>query len=300
MVPVSTKKRWQTPQAQYISQRTGLSDPEVAIRKLVSDLLEEAEQSTPPIDLTLVASFKNIVRIRREELLGPAMLINSANGLEIVINSADAPARQNFSIAHEISHTFFFGCSSIIEGIDRWIGQFSPKLEEEYLCDVGASSLLFPPDLMAPLIEPYGCNLDAIRRIAGIFNGSIEATAITWARLSPWDCAVVFFEEKLKPTQVRKQGQMVFTGMEDILPQPELRINHACNSPSFPFFLPKHKSVRRTGPIYACLSKEQTSGLDVFVFADGIKQVLTESLLLPYNKNGERVNRVVSLIKPVR
>jgi hypothetical protein len=278
---------------------TGLADPEGAIRKLVADLLEEAEQKEAPVNLPLVASFRGIREIRAESIQGPAMLVPTANGLEIVVNSSDPPGKRNFSAGHEICHTFFPSHTAHLSSPDRFIGYFSVGLEEEFLCDIGASALLLPPYLVSAKIDSYGCCLDAVVSLADEFEASIEATAIAWAQASPWCCAVVFFEERLKPSQLKRKNQMAFPTMEDLLPQPELRIAHACISSDFPFFLPKDKSVNREGSIYRCMAEQRTAGTDTLELHGEEKRIYAESIFAPYHRYGELTKRVVSLIRPV-
>jgi len=87
--------------------------------------------------------------------------------------------------------------------------------------------------------------------------------------------------------------------MEDQIPQPELRITHACAASGFPFFLPKYKSVSREGPIYRCVTECRTVGPDILQLHGEEKKILAESIFAPYRKNGELTQRVVSLIRPI-
>jgi len=295
---VVTRKRWLSSQARALKEMTGLADPEVAMRKLVADLLHEAEQDDAPINLPLVASVRGIVEIRAESIQGSGMLLYTPRGLEILVNSSDALGRRNFSAAHEICHTFFPDHAAHVSGTDHFIGYFSIKLEEEFLCDIGASLMLLPPHLVSAKIGRYGCCLNAVIRLADEFEASIEATAIAWAQASPWQCAVVFFEERLKPSQLKRKNQMAFPSLEDVLPQPELRIAHACASPGFPLFLPKDKSVSREGSIYRCMAEQQTTGPDTLEFHGEEKHIYAESIFAPYRKDSELTRRVVSLIRP--
>lgn len=297
VVSVRPKKKWVSSQSKALVKMTGLADPEAAIRKLVADLLQEAEQREAPINLPLVASFRQVVAIRADSLLGPAMLVSTPRGLEILVNSSDPLGRRNFSAGHEICHTFFRVDVAHASGVDQFIGHFSIKQEEEYLCDIGASALLLPPTLVSAKIGAYNCCLDEILRMSNDFESSIEAAAIAWTQCSPWPCAVVFFEETLKPIELKKKGQLPFLGMEDMLPRPELRIAHAYAAAGFPFYLPKDKSVSREGPIYRCMAEERTTGDDILELHEEQRKIHAESIFVPYRKDGKMTNRVVSLIR---
>lgn len=296
-MPVKSSKKWLSSQAKYLMEKTETNDPEVAMRELVADLLEEAGQKSIPINLPLVASFRGIIGIKSESILGTAMLVPTEHGLQILVNSSDPKSRQNFSIAHEICHTFFPG--NINEGEDHFIGQFLIRLEEEYLCDIGASELLIPPAVISAKINEHGCCLEGILSLANEAECSIEAMSISWVQTSEWPCAIVFFEEKLKPSQFKNRNQIVFPGMEDMQPRPELRITHAYVSKCFPFFLPKDKSVHREGIISRCLEELRSAGLDTLDLKGGKISIYAESIFAPYRKDGEMTKRVVSLIRPI-
>ena len=278
---------------------TGLDDPVAAIRKLVENLLEETDQKEAPIDLPVVASFRGVVEIRAEAMITAAMLVPTPQGLRILVNVADPQGRHNFSIAHEICHTLFPNYSTNpVTKVDKFVGRFSLREEEEYLCDIGASHLLLPPPLLVPKMLSYEPCLDAILHLAKDFQSSLEATAIAWAQACPWRCAVVFFEEDLKPTEAKRKDQLVLPGLEDDFKlEPQLRIALACVSSDFPFFLPKHKSVRKDGPIYHALATQsRTSGYDMLNLGGDEKKIHVESLYAPYRKEGVVQNRVVSLV----
>lgn len=293
---IKSNRLWKTHQAKALAQAMGLSDPVAAVRKLAADLLEEAEQNQAPVDLRLVASFRNIADIHLTSISGSAMLLPSEQGFIILLNSSDPLGRRNFSTAHEICHTFF-PCKESDNSTSHTVGMFSIQDEEEYLCDIGASALLLPPKLVQDEIEACGCRLDAILQIANRFRSSIEAAAIAWAQSSPWPCAVVFFEEKLKPIELRLEEQMSLPGIEKPSPRPKLRIMHACPSASFPFFLPKNKSVSADGPIYRCITEGQTVGTEKLELCGEERRLHVESILAPYHKSGKIIRRVVSLLK---
>ena len=293
------KGQWASSEARSLLECTGLDDPVAAMRKLVDNLLQEAEQKEAPINLPVVASFRGVVEIRTELIKDTAMLVPTPQGLRILVNMTDPIGRRNFSAAHEVCHTLFPNYANHpIAKVDKLLGRFSIREEEEYLCDMGASYLLLPPSLVLPRVQSYGSCLDAIIQLADDFQSSLEAAAIAWAQASPWQCAVVFFEENLKPSEVKRKDQLILPGMEDDFKlEPELRIALACVSSDFPIFLPKHKSVKRDGPIYQSLATQsRTNGIDILDIGGEQKIIRTESLYMPYRREGGLQNRVVSLL----
>jgi hypothetical protein len=79
------------------------------------------------------------VRTCRSGLIHPAagcsgLLIPVNGGYEILVCASQSAGRQNFSIAHEIIHTFF-------KEVRRTA---TPSAEEERLCNLGAAALTMP------------------------------------------------------------------------------------------------------------------------------------------------------------
>lgn len=282
------KRQWASSEARSLLECTGLDDPVAAMRKLVDNLLQEAEQKEAPVNLPLVASFRGVVEIRTELIKDAAMLVPTPQGLRILVNMTDPIGRRNFSAAHEVCHTLFPNYADHpVAKVDKFVGRFSIREEEEYLCDIGASHLLLPSTLVLSKVQSYGSCLDAIIQLADDFQSSLEAAAIAWAQASPWQCAVVFFEENLKPSEVKRKDQLILPGMEDDFKlEPELRIALVCVSSDFPIFLPKHKSVKRDGPIYHSLATQsRTRGIEILDIGKEQKIIHAESLyVLPQGR----------------
>jgi Zn-dependent peptidase ImmA (M78 family) len=293
------RKKWVGSEARSLIECTGLGDPEAAINKLVHDLLQETEQRTVPINLPVVASFRGISEIRFESMTVAAMLMPVLQGLIISVNVDDPLGRRNFSIAHEICHTLFPSYAKHpVHKVDTFTGGFPIPQEEEYLCDIGASHLLLPPSLVLTRIQSCPICLDSINQLSVDFQSSLEAAAIAWTQASPSPCAVVFFEETLKPTQIRRKNQLILPGMQsDFRLEPELRVSLTCASPSFPGYIPKYKSVDRDGVIYAALASEsRTTGKDVIELRNKRIEVEAESCYVPYRRQGTVQKRVVSFL----
>ena len=224
------KKKWAGTEARSLMECTGLGDPEAAMHKLVDDLLQEAKQSAAPINLPVVASFRGIFEIRSESMIVAAMLVPILQGLRISVSIDDPLGRRNFSIAHEICHTLFPNYAKHpVRKVDTFTGGFPIPQEEEYLCDIGASHLLLPPALVLPIIQSCHLCLDSVSQLAADFQSSLEAAAIACTQASPTPCAVVFFEETLKPIQIRRKDQLILPGMQsDFRLEPELRVSLTC------------------------------------------------------------------------
>lgn len=292
-------RHWRSPEARALAAAGGVTDPEMAVCALVDRLLVETEQTTAPVNLQLVASFRGIAGITRMRMSEAANIAPTPNGLWVCVNDDDSSGRQNFSICHEICHTLFprFRDNPTVK--DAETGVFSNGTEEEWLCDIGASRLLLPPKLLTERASGYGPSIESVIRLSEEFGASLEATAIAWIGLGLSPVAVVFFEERLKPLEVRMQTQLALPTMEEEMrAEPKLRVNLACIPSSMSLFIPRHKSVRRDGPIYASLAaRGRNNGEDVLDLRTGPAAMETDSLYAPFRLGGVLHHRVISLVR---
>ena len=129
---------------QHISQ-----DPAEIIRNLVRNELAEAKNSGwsgPPFNPRILASIMGIECQESKELTySEDAELHPTNAKTLVIRyNPDRPrTRQNFSIAHEISHTLFPEYRNQYKTYHK-ISKFDPDNEVEFLCDIGASEIILP------------------------------------------------------------------------------------------------------------------------------------------------------------
>jgi Zn-dependent peptidase ImmA (M78 family) len=113
-----------------------------------------------------------------------AILINTESGRQILYNADRPKQRVAFSIAHEITHTFF---PNSIKG-SRFRNICAEESREgnelERLCDLGAAEILMPiEDFQAIASGEY--NLNAVDRLSHFFGSSKEATIFRLATAHP-------------------------------------------------------------------------------------------------------------------
>lgn len=147
------------------------TDPERLVLRLCRDLLAQCRMTAGPSPLKILGSIRGVRRYHVQPI-SPAsgcsgILVPRDGGYEITVNSTEPTERQNFSIAHEIIHTFF-----------RDVAPYAtPSVAEEVLCDLGAAELTMPLDRFGASLTAVGLSLDGIEQCSHEFAVSFEAAA---------------------------------------------------------------------------------------------------------------------------
>lgn len=241
----------------------------IKARELLDIHVDTFGEPTAPIDVDVLAGLRGI-RISEERPFhsqDAELSPDNAGGVTMRINPDRPETRRRFSIAHEISHTFFpdYTMKEWCRTDARYRNRNNPDEHLEMLCDIGAAELLFPAPWFTRDAAAVA-NASGFIRLAADYRASREATLRRYAETSPDPLAVTFFSWKLKPTQKGIIGNPAQTNLFGISPEDEvrdairLRIEYAVPSVSFTsagFFLPKDKSVDNDGPIYRAASTGQ-------------------------------------------
>lgn len=191
---------------------------------------------------------------------------DGSGGVEIRVNRDRPETRRNFSIAHEISHTFFpdYAKRSWCRTDARYRDRNNPDDRLEMLCDIGAAELLLP-------MPWFGSSARAVRSASGLldlaaeYGASPEATLRRMAETSEEPMAAVYFAWKLKPIQKANTcaGQLGLFDDVDVQPQVQLRVDYCIPSPTLrsgPWHIPQDKSVASEGPLYLAATGSLAEG----------------------------------------
>ena len=249
---------------------TGCRDASEAIRAKARGLIElhvrEFGEPSLPISVDVLASLRSISRSEEAPVHSPdaELVPDGLGGVTMRVNTDRPETRQRFSVAHEISHTFFpdYTTKEWCRTDARYRDRQNAEDFLEMLCDIGAAELLFP--------QPwFGRDATAVTDASGIislastYHASREATIRRYTETSPDSVAAVFFTWKLKPTQIGTVGnpnQSNFFGIstdDELREALRLRIEYSVASESFKadgHFLPRDKSIAKAGPIYRAAS----------------------------------------------
>jgi len=236
-------------------------DPEDVIRRKARAVVQDALQSGwsgPPFSPEVLVSLKGITLQKTSETIGAdARIFPKADGtLLIEYDPTRSQRRVNFSICHELVHTFFEDCYEIV----RYRRNLRPEewrhLELEYLCDLGAAELLLPFEPFSRDLQKGRISLHSVCQLRDEYAASAEAVLIRIAQLSEAACAVVFLSEKFKPAEKKIQQIAEFDfGLPS--PKPKLRVDNVCPSFNFRLFIPQHKSIPDDSVGYEALTPDE-------------------------------------------
>lgn len=171
-------RNWTSRVARDLCAEVGETDPEIAIQSLISQRLSGIGGKTIPVDLNEIIEELGIEGIRIEDCPGAGYLFDNGTNCWICVNRRDADQRQRFTAAHELIH---FLLPRYTPGTYRptKTGQFRRDHEEEYLCDLGASYILMPPDSFDAIMEGNVVSATRIACVAEHFDVSLEAAIVT-------------------------------------------------------------------------------------------------------------------------
>ncbi|MFN8498080.1 MAG: ImmA/IrrE family metallo-endopeptidase [Anaerolineae bacterium] len=284
------RRRWTSEAARALMAITGADDPVAAMEICANDLLDDAGVAGPPAPLHVLASFQGIRAIERVEMESSGRLITTAGGSIVQVNSRESLTRQNFTIAHEIAHTFFPSFLVSPGNIqDAHTGRYPPVDEEEYLCDVGAAALLLPSRWLQPACAELSPSLDNLNHLASRFRASLEATARAVARLDAWPFALVYWEPGW-----RKADRP--TGGEAGSVPATWRVTRVVAAPSFGLYIPRNKSSAEDSTVQRAIEAGGVvAGEDRLALGQGVVTLKAESLAVPARRGDSTRSRVVTL-----
>ncbi len=99
--------------------------------------------------------------------------------------------RKNFTLAHEIAHTFFYG---LLASPNSFRGNLGSDPEEERLCDIAAAELLMPfSTFKADLFKDDSVTPHTLFSLMNLYKVSLEAVSIRTVTVSD-NLACAFWE----------------------------------------------------------------------------------------------------------
>jgi hypothetical protein len=176
------------------SQVPGLAEHEVV--KCIRALRRRIGlRAAPPSSLEPFLVSRNITDIEIDDdlkadgALAPLGRDFSA-GFRMVLRRGLPEGRINFTVAHEICHTFFYERVPEIKFVPHAVDQ-----EEERLCNCGAEEILMPATDVRRCAKDLPVSLDVLQAMAAHYRVSAPAMFIRLRRLGLWGGELVVWHE---------------------------------------------------------------------------------------------------------
>lgn len=233
---MSATTEWSHPLVERLVRRHRGKDPRRIIEDFAARCLDEAEQTSLPINVELIASMRGIRRRVADYPFAGRIYADETGQLVMDLRADDPEVRRRFTCAHEVTHTAF--PDFVREAryrVDTAVGvNQNRRDEEEYLCDHGAAALLMPRHLVADEYSITG-GLREVERLARDADVSLEAAANRLIELADEPAVLVVFRSGHKPADLPalRRG-------EDIPERLRVRYSVVRN---LRLFLPKYKSA---------------------------------------------------------
>jgi IrrE N-terminal-like domain len=154
--------------------------------QLVASLRKAARLRSHDVRIEPFLRHRRILRIeyaRDVDYDGALMPLGQefSDGFAIVLNKNCPSTRIRFTAAHELCHTFFYEYVPELKFRDH-----NPDPLEERLCDIGAAELLMPSRAVKRQAKSTGTSLEALARLAGLFDVSLDAMLLRLRSIASW------------------------------------------------------------------------------------------------------------------
>lgn len=253
----------------FMSRENFEGDPKVLLKAKIEEDLTTLQElggySNNEEKLKLLGSLRSL----NEPLYQPLTEGQSGfnNGDRIIINSLHSKQRQLFTWAHEIVHTYFnsSGGVTVVTQHDEY--HFSGEdVEEESLCDYGASIILFREHIP----ETFTC--DSLLRLSRASGTSLEATARAMLHHFNSSHGVIVWQRKGKKGENPNQASL----FGEAITYP-YRVLYAVGNGAF---IPQNKSVNSGDAIDICEAEGCSQGEIVLHLSNTETILYTENITL--------------------
>ena len=222
------------------------NDPTDSIRLKARNLVKRARErgwTGPPFDPLMLASLLGIRCRPSTTLFSAEAQLSPQPGRQLLLEfNPDRPdGQRNYSVCHEIVHTFFDDRYELVHQRKTRPVQFDPDEEVELLCQIGASELLMPNEEFGADLANSDFSLGNVSSLVLRYGASREAVIRRMVHMGGCACAAALFSRRLSPREelAARQPRLI----ADSGPTPKMRIIYSVPSHDFPVYLPPHKSV---------------------------------------------------------
>jgi len=298
--------------ASLIDRSGGLTDPYEVVRICVSSLIQKLSEFEASFDsafericiLASLAGFEvKAFRGDCRSLRGhEALIMPSAGGNTkgtIFYNPNLPISRIIFSIAHEITHSFFPASNTGARFRTLSMEGSKGARELEMLCHSGASELTMPLSAFSAAVGRHGFGFTSVDLIREPFETSFEACTYRLAQTAPFPAAAGLFQFRLRVGEETGLGNRNLNLFSKSAPNSETptkkyRRQSFHSSGSFPreLVIPWNKSVPEASHIYrAAKARSLQSGFERIATNSRGKEIRCHLEALPAPYQPEDVDR---------
>ena len=286
-------------------------DPQEIIRYLAREELTKVKNldlNSPPFDPKILASTIGIPCEKSEELIrSEDAELHPTKDERVIIkyNPKKPKTRQNFSIAHEIVHTFFPDYADKYKARHK-IGQFNPESEVEFLCDLGASEIIMPTPEFDLDLHQIGFSLESLTKLSTRYEVSPEAAAIRMITTNHDPCAMMVLAYCHKPMELKKiesekDQPSLFSDYPRVHLPMKLRVQYFFRAKHFPVFIPKDKSIDKSSPIHqVSVTQNPFRGHTTLDLTSQSLDAYVDAMALPGTYKSDLGSNVLVLLSMVR
>jgi len=157
---------------------------------------ECASGEFPPTNLEVIATDLGVDSIKKEPLAVEGLLVREEGKYSIKVKADRSPARQRFTIAHELGHLIVREAGNLAlrpTGAERSLPHSQYGWEEE-LCDYAAAQLLIPDDWASAFVHGRRPDFSTIAEMAKLCETSLEVAARRLVEQASWRCRLLWWK----------------------------------------------------------------------------------------------------------
>lgn len=233
---------WTNTSVQSLLRAHNTKDPVELIRELARELVLKAYNlgwAGPPFDPIQLAQILKLTVLPNENVLDARIIQGRGESLTIEYNPYQRDTRTNFSIAHEIGHTFFPDCGQRVR--NREEDKNSNSWELEFLCDIAASEILLPYAEFTQEANSVPLGLNSLLDIANKYKASVESVFLRFCEVVDKPCTIIlasFTDESQKSLSIDyfKSSKKSVLSFDEIRTIPSSSCSYDCLNPGWTSF----------------------------------------------------------------
>ena len=151
-------------------------------------------------------------------------------------------------------------------------------------------------------VKSIGVSLKSLQKLSELYEVSLEATAIRMIKTDFYPCALIVLDYSHKPAEkdqieASKYQQSLLCDDPWEPPPMRLRVQYFVRGTHFSFYIPKHKSIEESSPLYeVSVTGKKFQGRTVLNLTKSPLNTYVEAMALPKTYNTNFDSRVIAIL----